>query len=94
MRVVGRKRMEQFARQHAAARPLVRAWLAEVQTADWRGPQDIKERYRTASFLAQNRVVFNLGGNKYRLLVQASYSNGVVVVERVGTHAEYSRWNL
>jgi mRNA interferase HigB len=94
MRVVGRKRLDDFARQHAPARPLVAAWVAEVETADWKGPQDIKDRYATASFLGGNQVVFNLGGNKYRLLVVVTYANGIVAVKRVGTHEEYNRWDL
>ena len=70
------------------------AWVAEVEAADWKGPQDIKDRYATASFLGGNQVVFNLGGNKYRLLVVVTYANGIVAVRRVGTHEEYDRWDL
>jgi mRNA interferase HigB len=94
MRVVGRKRLDLFARQHPPVRPLAKAWLEEVTAANWTVTQDIKNHYSTASFLAGNRVVFNLGGNKYRLLVTVAFRNGVVVIERVGTHAEYDRWKI
>lgn len=92
MKVVGRQRLDQFCRRHAPARPPAQAWLAEVQAADWEGPQDIKNRFSTASFLADNVVIFNLGGNKYRLETQVAYAARVVAVKRVGTHAEYNRW--
>ena len=94
MRVVGRKRLVQFAKQHSVARPAVAAWLAEAERAEWKGPQDIKNRFSSASFLANNQVVFNLGGNKFRLVVVVAYAHGVVVIKKVGTHAEYSGWKL
>lgn len=94
MRVVGREKLELFAVRHADVRSQIDAWLWEVMEADWESSVDVKSRYRTASFLAENRVVFNLRGNKYRLVAKISYTAQVVFVERVGTHAEYSRWTL
>jgi mRNA interferase HigB len=92
MRVVGKKRLLDFCRQHAQARPPAQAWLAEVESAQWQRPQDIKDRFATASFLADNQIIFNLGGNKYRLKVQVEFAVGVVVIKNVATHAEYERW--
>ena len=60
----------------------------------WRTPAEVKARYVSASFLANNRVVFNLKGNKYRLDTKIAYQVGVVLVKRIGTHAEYSRWTF
>ncbi|CAD7855214.1 MAG: hypothetical protein [Olavius algarvensis Gamma 1 endosymbiont] len=57
----------------------------------WRTPQDIKNRYRSVDFLTGNRVIFNLKGNHYRLVVRVRYQNGMVVIEWVGTHAEYDK---
>jgi mRNA interferase HigB len=94
MQVVGRERLEEFAREHADARLQMDAWLAEVLEANWQGPADIKKRYASASFLGENKVVFNLKGNKYRLLAVVAYKQQVVVVSRIGTHAEYSEWDL
>ena len=54
-------------------------------------PQDIKNRYRSADFLAGNRAIFNIKGNDFRLVVKIRYQNGIVVVEWVGTHAEYDK---
>jgi mRNA interferase HigB len=70
------------------------AWLVEAEHAEWRTPNDVKARYASASFLAENRVVFNIGGNRFRLVLRIAYRTQTVVIERVGTHAEYDTWNL
>lgn len=94
LKVVGREVLSEFARRHAGVRSQLQAWLAEAEEAQWRVPEDIQRRYPTASFLAANRVVFNLKGRKYRMAVKVSYQLQVVMVERIGTHAEYSKWKL
>jgi len=94
MRVNGRERLDVFVSRHAQARGPIQAWLREVEHAKWQGPQDVKNRYPSASILPDNRIVFNLGGNKFRLLVMVVYVNGVVLVKQVGTHAEYDKWKL
>ncbi len=94
MRLVGRERLEEFAHEHADARSQIDAWLSEVLEANWQGPADVKKRYASASFLGENRVVFNLKGNKYRLLAVVAFKQQVVVVSKVGTHADYSEWKL
>ncbi len=66
-------------------------WRREVEVAQWKTPQDIKNRYRSADFLANDKVIFNIKGNNYRLVVVVKYSMGMVVVEWVGTHAEYDK---
>jgi mRNA interferase HigB len=73
-----------------AAQPL-KAWYAEARQAAWRRPQDIKQQYRSASFIADSRVVFNIAGNLYRLVAAVHYSSGIVFIRFVGTHAEYDR---
>jgi len=67
------------------------AWYSEAIKAEWSAPQEIKTRYKTASFLADNRVVFNVGGNKYRLVVKINYPYGTVYIRFIGPHAEYDR---
>jgi mRNA interferase HigB len=94
VQVVGRPILERFAQMHAEVASVVDAWLAEAKAATWRTPADIKARYANASILANNRVVFNLKGNKYRLDTKIAYQTGVVVVKRIGTHAEYTRWTF
>lgn len=67
------------------------AWLAEAHDAIWRNPIDIKRKYRTASVLKSGRVVFNISGNRYRLVTQINYQAWVVEIRFFGTHAEYDR---
>lgn len=71
--------------------PMLEAWRAEVEAAQWQVPQDIKNRYGSADFLADNRVIFNIKGKRYRLVVKVRHQNGIVMIEWVGTHAEYSK---
>lgn len=92
MRLVGRKLLENFAALHADIRGPLNAWAAEAQEANWKVPADLKARFPSASFLADNRVVFNLKGNNYRVEVKLSYDINVVLVLRIGTHSEYSKW--
>ena len=70
------------------------AWYEEALKSIWRTPQDIKNQFRSASICGHNRVVFNVGGNKYRLVVEVQYQAGIVWVKFVGTHAEYDRINV
>jgi len=94
LKVVGTKLLTDFADRHADVRSQVQAWFSEVEEADWKKPQDIKSRYPNASLLTGNRVVFNLKGNKYRLLVRIQLNLRIVRVVKLGTHAEYSTWEL
>lgn len=94
MKVVGLGRLEDFKQKHRDSQSQLDAWVREVSSAGWRTPQDIKARYVHASFLADNRVVFNIKGNRYRLDTKVSYATQVVVVVRIGTHAEYDSWNF
>jgi len=70
MRVVGRTRLEEFASQHADVRAPLDAWLCEVEEADWKSPSDVKARFPSASILGDERIVFNLKGNRFRLEVK------------------------
>jgi len=94
VRVVGRVKLERFITAHGDVASAVDAWLREALRATWRTPADIKARYASASFLANNRVIFNLKGNSYRLDTQIAYLTQIVVVKRIGTHAEYDRWTF
>jgi len=94
MRLVGQRLLDEFAGLHAEIRGPLDAWVCEVEDADWVGPADIKARYPSASILSDNRVVFNIKGNKYRIETKISFEIKVVLVKRIGTHAEYSKWKL
>ena len=76
---------------HADAKGPLESWYEEVIRAAWISPQDVKNRYRTASFCGDNRVVFNIGGNKYRLVIEVQYRAQIVWVKFIGTHARYDQ---
>ena len=94
MQVTGLLALQDLKNRHADVKTQVDAWLSEVEIAQWNSPQDIKLRYPSASILSDNQVVFNLKGNKYRLLVKIYYKRQTIFIKKAGTHAEYSRWNL
>lgn len=91
MRILGLPLLDQFKQSHADARGPLDAWRDEVERSQWQTSQDIKQRYRSADFLANNLVIFDIKGNRYRLVVQVRYWGGLVVVEWIGTHAEYDK---
>lgn len=91
MRVLGRDKLLDFATKHADVRKQLNAWFDEANRANWQTTHDIKDRYPSADFIADNRVIFNIKGNKYRLVVQIRYQAGIAVIEWVGTHAEYDK---
>ncbi len=91
MRILGLLLLEEFKKTHADARGSLDAWQREVTDAHWLIPHDIKQRHRSADFLADERVIFNVKGKSYRVVVEVRYQNGLVVVEWVGTHAEYDK---
>ena len=71
-----------------ASGPLM-AWVRQVKAADWSGPANVKNDVRSASILQDGRVVFNIAGNKYRIVVWINYPYRVVYIRFVGTHAQY-----
>ena len=88
MQLLGLIKLDNFKRKHADARGPLDAWRLEAERAQWAGPQDIKIRYPSASFLADNKVIFNIKGNDYRLVIKAKHQNGLVLIELIGADAE------
>ena len=91
MVIVGRDKLDKLKQKHADCRTWIDNWLSEVEEAQWTGPNDIKARYSSASFLADRMVIFNVKGNSYRVEVQVAYGTKVVAVRWAGTHAEYDK---
>ena len=91
MRIIARKHLINFWRIHPDAEQPLKAWYDEVTHHTWKKPQDIKNQYRSASFIAHNRVVFNIKRDAYRLVVAVAYSFGAVYVKFIGSHAAYDR---
>ena len=93
MRIVSRATLKKFWEQtkYKDSEQPLRAWFDEAKHADWQTPQDIKNLYRNASFVGNNRVVFNIHGNKYRLVVAVNYKFSMCYIRFVGTHTEYDK---
>ena len=91
MKILGRDKLTKFYTKHANSKSALESWFSEAEAAAWKTPQDIKDRYGSADFLADNRVIFNIKGNHYRLVVKVRYQNDIAVVEWVGTHAQYDK---
>ena len=91
MRIISRKQLREFWTKHKDSEKPLKAWFADTKAANWTNSMDIKREYRNASFLSDNRVVFNVKGNKYRLIAAINYDYSVVYIRFVGTHKEYDR---
>jgi mRNA interferase HigB len=92
MQVIALKRLRLFWERHPQAEMPLRAWFALVSGAMWNGPAEVKNQFgATVDFVADNRAIFDIGGNKYRLVVHIAYRYKRVLVKFVGTHAEYDR---
>jgi mRNA interferase HigB len=94
MRIIAFSTLRMFWEKHPDTEMPLRAWYAEASRAVWRTPADIKAAYRNASFTAQNRVVFNIKGNDYRLVVAVHYDRGQMFVRFVGNHRQYDKINV
>ncbi len=91
MRIISRKILVEFWERHPNAQQSLQAWYADVRHTTWQVPADIKTVYRNASFVANNRVVFNIKGNRYRLVVAIQYEYGIVYIRFIGSHQEYDK---
>lgn len=92
MKLIGKGALNDFKRSYPDAGSQIDALQAEIGEAEWNTPLDLKKRYVTASILPKNHVVFNIKGNKYRVLAQVSYQGKIVLIKKAGTHAEYDSW--
>jgi mRNA interferase HigB len=91
MKVIAVSTLRRFWTRHPDAEQPLKAWYDEARHASWKSPKDIKVRYASASFVGRNRVVFNIKGNDYRLIVAVAYRFQASYIKFVGTHAEYDR---
>jgi len=93
LRVIAKKILREFWETHPDCEQQLKAWYQEANDIVWVNPNDIKKEYPSASILQDNRVVFNIKGNNYRLIVRINYSYQMVWVRFIGTHAEYDKIN-
>ncbi|MBA2408197.1 MAG: type II toxin-antitoxin system HigB family toxin [Chitinophagales bacterium] len=93
MRVIAKKTLRDFWEVHADCEQQLKSWFQEISRAEWLNPNDIKQEYPSARILPDNRVLFNIKGNNYRLIVKISYHYQMVWIRFIGTHAEYDKIN-
>jgi mRNA interferase HigB len=93
MNVISKRMLVMFYEAHAQAKIALEVWHSDTRKATWKTPDDIKKVYASASFLKDNRVVFNIKGNDYRLIVHIDYLRKIVRVKFIGTHSEYDKIN-
>jgi mRNA interferase HigB len=91
MIVVGKRKVVEFGRRYADAKSPLASWVLEAETASWKSPTDIKQRYPQASILRGTRIIFNIRWNRYRLVADVDYETQIVVIYWIGTHEEYDR---
>lgn len=88
---MSRKTLREFWENYPDSAQPLRAWYADVKKAEWKTPAEVKAIYKTASFVANNRIVFNIKANSYRLVVAVDYKYGLVLIRFIGTHKEYDK---
>jgi mRNA interferase HigB len=92
MQIIAKRTLREFWQRHPRAEVPLRGWFAMVSRADWQSPTDVKAMFgTTVDFVADNRLIFDIGGNKYRLVVHVAYEYRRALIKFVGTHAEYDR---
>jgi len=97
MRVIAKKTLREFWEskpEFMDSKAPLEAWYLEILKVNWKKPNDIKVKYRSASIVKNGRVVFNIAGNKYRLVVAVDYNRGVCFIQFVGTHKQYDKINV
>lgn len=91
MRIIAKSTLRSLWEKHPDSKEPLQAWYEEAKRAEWRTPADIRSIYNTASLLPNNRVVFNIKGNHYRLIAHIHYNTHILYIRFVGTHAEYDK---
>ena len=93
MRLIAIGTLRNFWKTHHDSKEQLQAWYKLMRSATWKTPSNVKQQFRSASIIGGNRVVFNIAGNKYRLIVKIHYNTGIVYVRFIGTHREYDAIN-
>lgn len=92
MQIIAKRTLREFWERHPLAETPLRSWYALAAAATWSGPADIKTMFgATVDFVSDNRLIFDIGGNKFRLIVHVAYGYGRVLVKFVGTHKDYDK---
>jgi mRNA interferase HigB len=91
LRVISIKILREFWEIHSECQQQLKSWFQETSKAEWKNPNEIKLEYPSASLLGDNRVVFNIKGNHYRIIVKINFEYKMVWIRFVGTHSEYDK---
>jgi mRNA interferase HigB len=91
LRVIAKKILRDFWKKHPDCEEQLKAWCKEAEFASWKSSHNIKSEYPFASILEDNRIVFNIKGNKYRLIVRINYHYQMLWIRFIGTHAKYDK---
>lgn len=91
MQVLSKRTLRLFWEKHPKAKTPLKAWYSIASKALWETPQDVKDVFASADFVGDNRVIFNIGGNNYRLVAHIAYPYGKLLIKFVGTHSEYDK---
>ena len=91
MHIIAKRALREYWEQEPRAEQPLKSWHEVASKADWSSPAEVKQMYRAASIVGNDRIVFNIGGNRYRLIVRFDYAGRLGFVRFVGTHAEYDR---
>jgi mRNA interferase HigB len=94
LRVISRKTLISFWQKYPDSEQHLKSWFDEAQNATWSSANKLKELYRNASIISKKRVVFNIRGNHYRLVVDIEYKLGIIFIVWIGTHKEYDKINV
>lgn len=91
MRIIARSTLRAFWERHTDVEVALRTWYQDAALAKWKTPEDIKSVHASASIIANNRAVFNIKGNQYRLIVAVNYEFGVIYIRFIGSHQDYDK---
>ena|ERR1700722_18105419 len=94
MRIIAKRTLQQFCERYPQTEQPLKAWFDEAQFASWNSPNELKQQYRSASILSKKRVVFNIHGNDFRLVVDIEYRLKIIFIVWIGTHGEYDKIDI
>ncbi len=93
MRIISRRTLREFWEKHENSKEQLKSWYRETERASWKNINELKEEYPSASILKDNKIVFNIKGNRYRLIVKMNFEFQISWILFIGTHAEYDKIN-
>ncbi len=94
MRIIARKTLIKFWEKYPDTEQPLKSWFDEISNTPWSSPNEVKSQYHNASIITKKRVVFNIKGNRYRLVVDIEYKIKIVFIVWIGTHKEYDKLNV